>query len=194
MCSYRLILGRGGRSGVRPSARRARLTYFGQSTYQGFKGQSRLSPKGLFSRFSCTPGHSRASGVQIGGCGVDTAPEAWPGGEMRGGEGDREHQGDLRESLLHTTGPVRRPDGDSWTFHGGGGCPRVAYDLCACSGCRIAIVEVNNEVIYRWEQPGKATASGRSSNTQIRPPGTDRPRRRAHDQGSWQTVLTDQDT
>ena len=65
------------------------------------KGQSRLSQKGLFSRFSCTPGHSRASGVQIGGCGVDTAPEAWPGGEVRGGEGDREHQGDLRESLLH---------------------------------------------------------------------------------------------
>ena len=23
---------------------------------------------------------------------------------MRGGEGDREHQGDLRESLLHTSG------------------------------------------------------------------------------------------
>ena len=68
------------------------------------KGQSRLSQKGLFSRFSCTPGHSRASGVQIGGCGVDTAPEAWPGGEVRGGEGDREHQGDLRESLLHTSG------------------------------------------------------------------------------------------
>ena len=65
------------------------------------KGQSRLSQKGLFSRFSCTPGHSRASGVQIGGCGVDTAPEAWPGGEVRGGEGYREHQGDLRESLLH---------------------------------------------------------------------------------------------
>ena len=68
------------------------------------KGQSRLSQKGLFSRFSCTPGHSRASGVQIGGCGVDTAPEAWPGGEVRGGEGYREHQGDLRESLLHTRG------------------------------------------------------------------------------------------
>ena len=68
------------------------------------KGQSRLSQKGLFSRFSCTPGHSRASGVKIGGCGVDTAPEAWPGGEVRGGEGYREHQGDLRESLLHTTG------------------------------------------------------------------------------------------
>ena len=28
----------------------------------------------------------------------------WPGGEVRGGEGYREHQGDLRESLLHTTG------------------------------------------------------------------------------------------
>ena len=39
---------------------------------------------------------------------------------MRGGEGDREHQGDLRESLLHRQWrPVRRPDGDSWTFTGG---------------------------------------------------------------------------
>ena len=158
------------------------------------KGQSRLSQKGLFSRFSCTPGHSRASGVQIGGCGVDTAPEAWPGGEVRGGEGYREHQGDLRESLLqHQRRPVRRPDGDSWTFHGGGGCPRVAYDLCACSGCRIASVEVNVEVISAGGSPARLLR-GRSSNTQIRPPGTDRPRRRAHDQGSWQTVLTDQDT
>lgn len=130
------------------------------------KGQSRLSQKGLFSRFSCTPGHSRASGVQIGGCGVDTAPEAWPGGEVRGGEGDREHQGDLRESLLHRQWrPVRRPDGDSWTFHGGGGCPRVAYDLCACSGCRIASVEVNVEVIFRWGQPGKATARPQQQHT-----------------------------
>ena len=140
------------------------------------KGQSRLSQKGLFSRFSCTPGHSRASGVQIGGCGVDTAPEAWPGGEVRGGEGYREHQGDLRESLLHTRErvffvtpvaphPVRRPDGDSWTFHGGGGCPRVAYDLCACSGCRIASVEVIVEVIFRWGQPGKATARPQQQHT-----------------------------
>ena len=86
---------------------------------------------------------------------------------MRGGEGDREHQGDLRESLLHTSQwrPVRRPDGDSWTFQGGGGCPRVEYDLCACSGCRIAIVEVNNEVIFRWGQPGKATARPQQQHT-----------------------------
>ena len=41
---------------------------------------------------------------------------------MRGGEGDREHQGDLRESLLHTSGAQSdglTRDGDSWTFQGG---------------------------------------------------------------------------
>ena len=68
-------------------------------------------------------------------------------------------------TAAHPWRPVRRPDGDSWTFHGGGGCPRVAYDLCACSGCRIAIVEVNNEVIFRWGQPGKATARPQQQHT-----------------------------
>ena len=84
---------------------------------------------------------------------------------MRGGEGDREHQGDLRESLLHRQ--WRQSDGltASWTFHGGGGCPRVAYDLCACSGCRIASVEVIVEVIFRWGQPGKATARPQQQHT-----------------------------
>ena len=85
---------------------------------------------------------------------------------MRGGEGDREHQGDLRESLLHTSGA--QSDGLTAThglFTGWGGCPRVAYDLCACSGCRIAIVEVNNEVIFRWGQPGKATARPQQQHT-----------------------------
>ena len=50
-------------------------------------------------------------------------------------------------------------------FSGEGGCPRVEYDLCACSGCRIAIVEVNNEVIFRWGQPGKATARPQQQHT-----------------------------
>lgn len=87
---------------------------------------------------------------------------------MRGGEGDREHQGDLRESLLHTRGA--QSDGLTAThglFTGGEAAhePRVAYDLCACSGCRIASVEVIVEVIFRWGQPGKATARPQQQHT-----------------------------
>ena len=85
---------------------------------------------------------------------------------MRGGEGYREHQGDLRESLLHTTGA--QSDGLTAThglFTGGEAAHVLSMTYARVAAAGIASVEVNVEVIFRWGHTGKATARPQQQHT-----------------------------
>ena len=86
---------------------------------------------------------------------------------MRGGEGDREHQGDLRESLLHTSGA----QSDGLTATHGLFTGEEAAHVLRVTYARVAVAvspvlnEVNVQVIFRWGQPGKATARPQQQHT-----------------------------
>ena len=85
---------------------------------------------------------------------------------MRGGEGYREHQGDLRESLLHTTGA--QSDGLTAThglFTGGEAAHVLRMTYARVAVAVSPVLEVIVEVIFRWGQPGKATARPQQQHT-----------------------------